>query len=75
MPELGKKQPSKKTTPKKSDDASQVVSAYSEEGQARNKDLGHGFPKRYKVLLICLYVGPFIVAVVLFYLAVRFNWF
>lgn len=75
MPELGKKQPSKKLTPKKSEDPSTVVSAYSEEGKARNKDLGKGFPKRYKILLICLYVGLFIVALAIFYLAFRFNWF
>ena len=73
MPELGK--PSKRKKVEEPHDETKVVSAYSEEGQARNKDLGHGFPKRYKVLLICLYVGLFIVAVVLFYFAVRFNWF
>ncbi|OPZ32584.1 MAG: hypothetical protein BWY98_01315 [Tenericutes bacterium ADurb.BinA155] len=73
MPELGKPETSKKK--KAAADQSQVVSAYSEEGKARNAARPNGLSRKFKTLLIILYVLLFFAAMAIIYCAWKFKWF
>jgi cell division protein FtsL len=73
MPELGK--PSKSKKSEEPQDETKVVSAYSEEGKARNAKRSSGLSRRFKILLIILYVLLFLAAMAIIYCAWKFSWF
>jgi len=73
MLELGK--PSKRKKVEEPHDETKVVSAYSEEGKARNAKRTPGLSRRFKVLLIIIYVLLFFAAMAIVNWAWKFNWF